>query len=269
MTIIEIIAWSCVGAGVLVWVVVVLRKRALLASIDLSQVRAARDMLVKHDIVEARLRRKFSDSSDRILGWVRPSLGLAFGVFGRLYRYLVELEHHYRDRIQHVERKGQDVMTQKNTVMELLSEASKKFDDEAYTDAEKMYIEAISLDPKNAEAYRGLGRVYMNQKNMRHARASLAHAAKVDPDDADTHSTLAEIYAELEKLSQAVKEIQRAVDLQPNNPKYLDQATELAIRDLDVYLAEKMLSRLRKANPDNQKVEEYENKILEMKAKKV
>lgn len=268
MTAIEIIGWSIFGAGVFMWLVLVLRKFSLLASIDLNHVRAARDRVVKHDIAETRLRRKISSSSQHVAGVFGPLFSGIGQMFAGVFQKLQRIEAQYRDRVTHTERKKQDSATQKNTVMELLSEAEKHMDDEELPVAEKKYIEAISLDPTNAEAYRGLGRAYIGQKDFAHARASLVHAAKLDPKDPDIHCTLAEIYQELDKMSQAVKEIMLAVELQPNNPKYLDYAVELAIKDKDVYLAEKTLARLRKANEENQKIEEYENQIFEIKTKR-
>lgn len=269
MTIIEIIAWSAVGLGALMWVVIAVRKFSLLASIDLTRVPSAVDRQVKLDLVEQRLRRRFHESSLRVFGILGPLVNIVRQVTVGGYGWLVKIEQRYRDRIQYHEQSEQGLASQKNVVMELLSQADQLYSEEKYTEAEKKYIEVIRLSPKTVEAYRGLGRVYLFQKNYRHARASLVHAAKLAPDDADVQCTLAEIYAELDKMNRALKAIEQAVELQPNNPKYLDLAVELALNAHDVYFAEKMLGRLRTANPENQKIEEYENQIFQMKTKKM
>ncbi|MBI4449515.1 hypothetical protein HY634_00470, partial [Candidatus Uhrbacteria bacterium] len=70
------------------------------------------------------------------------------------------------------------------------------------------------------------------------------------------------------KRAAALKEIQAAIGQSPRNPKYLDFAIELAMMERNPRLATKYLTQLREANPENQKLEEFEERIAAVDAGK-
>lgn len=63
----------------------------------------------------------------------------------------------------------------------------------AVTDEEKKYIDLIAANPKNIEAYRALGFIYLNQKNYSDARACFRRALKLNPQDSEVANKLSEI----------------------------------------------------------------------------
>lgn len=67
--------------------------------------------------------------------------------------------------------------------------------DEAVTvePEEKKYIDLIAQNPKNAEAYRMLGFIYLGQKNYSDARACFRRVLKFTPDDEAIKNKLNEI----------------------------------------------------------------------------
>ncbi len=154
-----------------------------------------------------------------------------------------------------------------------LSEDSLKDDD--LEKAETSLIEIISLEQKNLPAFVALAEVYIQGKKWAEARQTLGYAlklAKVAKDDYYTGSiTLQEIHFSLawvnENLNnnlEALEHIREALEFEPNQPRYLDLAIDLAIKQKDKNFAILMLDRLREVNPENAKLEEWAEEITEI-----
>lgn len=81
--------------------------------------------------------------------------------------------------------------------IEAVKEAEEEFEEaeeEApVSDEEREYIDTITQNPKNIEAYRALGFIYLRQKNYSDARASFRQVLKLDPRDQETKGKLEEI----------------------------------------------------------------------------
>ena len=65
--------------------------------------------------------------------------------------------------------------------------------EEAPTEEEKKYIDLISKNPKDIDAYRALGFIYLEQKNYSNARACFRRVLKKRPEDEDVKNKLEEI----------------------------------------------------------------------------
>lgn len=61
------------------------------------------------------------------------------------------------------------------------------------SEEEKKYIDMIADNPKDGSAYRGLGFIYLNQKNYSDARACFRRALKLNPQDEEVKNKLEEI----------------------------------------------------------------------------
>jgi len=161
--------------------------------------------------------------------------------------------------------------------------------------AERKYIEVIKNDKRNIEAYRGLGKVYMDMEKYQEAEETFKFLLKLSPRDDRVYNRLAMlaqstgdlekaaeyferainidntlairyydlglIYAKLNKLAPATQNFRRAVKIEPNNPKYLDQLLKISIICRDIELAKETLAKLKEVNPENQVIIEYENEI--------
>ena len=75
-----------------------------------------------------------------------------------------------------------------------------------YEEAEKAYLRAAKLEPKEAKAYVGLGVVYAAQNYAEKAAASFEKAVEVKPKYAQAHFNLALIYNAIGKKAEALKE---------------------------------------------------------------
>lgn len=127
--------------------------------------------------------------------------------------------------------------------------------------AEKKYIEAISLSPKCAEAYEGLGNLYLEVKQLAQAREALAFALRLSPSDASVHMSLADVDLAEGKVQAALAHLRESVEKRPNNPKYLDRYVETALAAKERKDAERGIGRLKEANPENQKIPEFEQRL--------
>jgi len=154
-----------------------------------------------------------------------------------------------------------------------LSEDSLKDDD--LEKAETSLIEIISLEQKNLPAFVALAEVYIQGKKWAEARQTLGYAlklAKVAKDDYYTGSvTLQEIHFSLSWVNEnlndnleALDHIREALEFEPNQPRYLDLAIDLAIKQKDKSFAILMLDRLREVNPENAKLKEWSEEIAEI-----
>ncbi len=136
---------------------------------------------------------------------------------------------------------------------------------EEYDNAEEHLLACLKIDPKHREAYLGLSDVYQKRKEDGLAEETLRFLRRLHPDDADVAARLATVLHVRGKRAAALKELQVAIDHAPRNPKYLDFAIELAMMERNPRLATKYLAQLREANPENQKIEELEERIAALR----
>lgn len=161
--------------------------------------------------------------------------------------------------------------------------------------AEKKYLAAIRLYPKNVDAYRGLAAVYLGEGQTEQARETYKFILQLNPRDGETMVKLAELYEEegdakaaieyyqkavllddhyahrfaklaqlLQKLGEhktALEAARQAVELEPGNPKYLDSWAELCILSHHQAEAEEAYQKLRLVNPENQKLAVFRERI--------
>jgi Flp pilus assembly protein TadD len=75
-----------------------------------------------------------------------------------------------------------------------------------YNDAEKSYQEALKLNPKEARAYLGLGRLYAAQNRADDAATAFKKAIEVKPKLAEAYFNLGMIYAATGKKDAALEQ---------------------------------------------------------------
>lgn len=161
--------------------------------------------------------------------------------------------------------------------------------------AEKKYLAAIRLHPKNADAYRGLAAVYVEQQQLEQARETYQFVLQLNPRDGEAIMKLAELaeaagdtktaieyyqkavllddhYAQrfaklaellwkMEEPETALEAARQAVELEPENPKFLDLWAEISILSGHKDEAEAAYQRLRMVNPENQKLAAFRERI--------
>ena len=179
-----------------------------------------------------------------------------------------------------------------------IGEAERLVEEENWERAEAKFIEAIRLDPKNEDAYLGLGSLYLEQEQYPEAEESLQFLYKINPENNRCLSKLAELYEEKGDKTQAVEfyqksllvddsqsklfikiadlllelndkesaleSVRQAVKAEPENPRYLDKMVEISVLCRNKKLADEAYQKLRMVNPENQKLADFKVRIDEL-----
>jgi len=95
-----------------------------------------------------------------------------------------------------------------------------------YSDAEQAYQHAAELEPKEARAYMGLGRVYAAQNNVEKTVAFFKKAIEVKPKYAEAHFNLGLVYLAIGKRPEAVKEYEALLPLDKELAKKLKETLD-------------------------------------------
>lgn len=270
-------------------IVIVSRKFSVLAALDVESIPAEKEAKFKERIISSRLKRNI------IKYWSKLSRVLT--PLGKLAGSYLKSRLHKLYQAKDVYLASENIESSE-TIEQLFSQAEelKKRDD--LDAAEKKYIEIIGHDSKNLKAFKELGRVYFEKKEYEEAKQTFEHILKLKEDDediyenlgkiakekgdlgeardeylksininkqnAETHFSLAEIYQAMNKPQDAVRSLKKALKIEPANPRYLDTMLEISIIIKDKALALDAYAKLNKANPDNNKLEEFKRQIDEL-----
>jgi tetratricopeptide (TPR) repeat protein len=185
--------------------------------------------------------------------------------------------------------------SQREKVAAFLSEARSLMRDLKWADAERRFLEVLSIDQRNIDAYKGLGTIYLKQKLYPQARETYEFLVKTKKADDSTYSGLAEIaeaegnlssaesmrlkaveaspkqphrHAELahfylahDRPERAWEPAKRASDLEPGSAKYLELSLEVAILLGDRNEAKTRWNRLRLLSDDPSRFQVLKDKV--------
>jgi tetratricopeptide (TPR) repeat protein len=183
----------------------------------------------------------------------------------------------------------------KDRIKLLLDDARSLTRDMKWAEAERRYLEVLTIDERNTDAYKGIGLIYLKQKLYPQARetfdfllrskkaddtvyASLAEIAEADADMARAeemrrkavefrprlahrHAELASLYLEMGQPSKAWSFAKRAAELEPKSAKYLELFLETAILLGDRNEAGRRYDKLRLLSDDRQKLQSLKERI--------
>lgn len=269
------------------------RKFPQLTLIDTSSLPKEREAQKKKEIIKSRVHRKMSDwGSDLLEKFLQPFVRMQ-NAFRRHYRKLLTLDKQLRH-------KALDPAALRQRVRQLLDEAGKLLADGDSSGSEKKYIEVISLDKKNVQAYRGLGVLFLGNKQYVQAKETFGFLVKTlakggcafakaaqggAPEKAKIaeggdkrcvespaeHAEMAKDYLNLGLTHKALGEakvarlsFEGAVLFEPSSPKYLDLLLEACILETNKERAWDVFDRLQAVNPENQKLESLRDRIVQM-----
>jgi tetratricopeptide (TPR) repeat protein len=276
---------------------IVIKKFPELIQIDADTLVETKEEKVKRRIIREKLERNFiikvKGSVKKAQPWFKK-----IGIFAkRVFDKTLELERKYRKKLEPktvAEREKID-----NETEDLVKNGLELLAEEKFSEAERKFIDAVALDPKDIEAYQGLAELYWEQGKLDEAKQTYEYILKLNADNYDAYShlgsiartqgdlerardchlksieldsqaavhylDLAGVYQEREELDKAFECLEKAVGLEPNNPRNLDALLELSIMMGKKREAKEYLSRLIEVNPENQKIEEFNGRIKEMK----
>lgn len=264
--------------ALIVVIIVFIRHFPQAASIDLESLPAEQEAAMKAALMERRLKRKMSEYKK----FFSP-------IFRGIAKYFTEMWASLNARVNQMEqkyRKKPHAMTveQKQDVRQkirlILEQAENLVDDEKFVDAEQKYIEVLSWDHQNLQAYFGLGQVYFARKEFVQAKETFQYLLRLielqrSGDEMIsafssllTDSQINEIYYDYsvalqveEQYVKAKEMIDKVVMRDAKNPKFLDKQVELCLLLEDKEAALDAFSRLKSVNPENQKLAGLEEKI--------
>lgn len=280
--------------------VIIVRKFPQLANLDTASLPQEKEASKKKEILAKRIEergRRLKELLLKRLGPVRKLWGLLQLRF-RIYVGKMERLWHHEQAVKTkaVAAKAPEEARQKVTI--LVQEGENLLGQGQAEQAEEKFIAAIKLDQKSASAYRGLGFAYAAKGSLEEARETFRFVLQLEPDDDSVMVKLADMAESQGDLEEAIQYYQQAVlindalsprfyhlaellnkvgqpevakeaivqavELEPKNPKYLDLMTETAIICGDRSLSERGMNELRLVNPENQKLNDFRERILKM-----
>lgn len=288
------------GLGALAWAIfLVARRWTDIRLLDPLTIKEERHRLKREEIIRKRFERMRSERSQPFKRWMR-SVGRSFdALYDALSERVQAMESAYggggsRNAFSSL------APTTQERIKTLLSEARSFVRDLKWSEAEKRYIEVLSLDHHNVEAYKGLGTIYLKQKMFSQARETLMYIVKLKKADDQVYASLAEIEegqgnmheAELHRLQavelggkQACRHaelaghyfangdvlkawpfMKKAVELEPNSAKYAEQSLEMAVQLGEPGEARHRYQRYRLLSDDRTKFQYWREKVEALEA---
>lgn len=151
------------------------------------------------------------------------------------------------------------------TIHRLIEDAETLVQKDELIPAEKIYIDIISHNPKSVDAYEGLGNLYLGNSQFDQARETLQFTLRLSPSDASVLVSLAQLELKLDQPKSALTHLKKAIQKRPKNPKYLDLYIEVSLKAGSLKDASDGIKRLKEVNPENQKIQDFEERFLQQK----
>ena len=278
----NIILIAVLGVSATIIAVIVFRKIPVLRTLDVSTVPEAKTQQMRDRILLERIKRQSQIGGKFMKGKASSLFGRVMPGIKSLFKKIYALEKKYKDQAFSTTDLTPAELNAK--LKSLFDEANSLLKSERCGEAEKFFIEIVSLDPKNIEAYEALAKVYAHQKSFKEELEirqfilklrlkagrmivkeiekgekvkTLDNAASV----AESHFNVGAVYQKLDKFDQSLINYQRALEIEPMNPKFLDQAIEICVILKNRQLGYDLLKQLESSNPDNQKLRDYREKL--------
>jgi tetratricopeptide (TPR) repeat protein len=266
---------SCVSLAGIFYIV--LSKFLQLASIRLDIIPSEQQLKIRNRIIANRLKSKFLNRKTTVLKKIRPFWLNFTSWFWKLYSKILEKERH----LQQMSMSPEQREIAKTRVAKLLGQARMANKENKFIRAERLYINIISLDPKNLDAYDGLAKMYWQQKDYQKANETLKYVLnlakqkrnkniKEEKETTEIDNRLARYYLELGELCQyqgknddAWQNFLEATKMDENNPKALNQLLEMSIIMKKIDFAKEILEKVKGINSENQKIDYWEKRIEE------
>lgn len=265
---------------------IVARKLPKLKSLDVDTVPAAQIAKVRDRILLDRMKRRSEKGGELIAKAAAPLFSAVKRVVQKLIFKIYALEKRYqREAKMKANLTGPEL---ENSVRSLLGDADMRMKAEEWREAEKILIEAISLDPRSIPAYNGLAEIYSRLKEYKQALQTRQFILKlvlkqsrgaekkdengdirtIYPNAAEAagaYSDLGDVFRLMDKNDKALENFKQALRIEPNSPRHINKILETSLALKNKTLAREMLSQLEKANPENQKLKEFADTINELK----
>jgi tetratricopeptide (TPR) repeat protein len=290
--------WNVIGfilvlaGAALIWSVLV-KKFPQLKLIDLSTMAKERHAEVKSRIMKDRFDRSLGAIAGKTATVTAKASGRVRSLYERAYGSLKRMEARMEGH-----KKAEAEPAEAPDAAAGLEEALKARQEERYEDAERLYIELLRRDAKNAEAYRGLADLFIDQKlydqaaetlefllrltgdddrafgrlgqveasrgNFQEAEARYLRSIELAADAAAYRADLGRVYLAAGEARKSYEQFRIALQSEPHHPKYLDYFLEASILVGDPDSAREALGALQEVNPENAKLADFRARIEAM-----
>lgn len=126
-----------------------------------------------------------------------------------------------------------------------------------YSVAESALIDVLSKNPRNTEAYRLLGIVYLKRKDFEQAREVFEEALRRDPDHGGLHGPLGYCYMSVGEYGKALSMYQQAHNMDETNIEYLEQLLIISSRMDRRPLVNMTAKKILALNPNHAEAKKY------------
>lgn len=287
---------SIAGIAVVVMIVILLRHGKELRLLNPESIAEERERRKLNEL----LLRRFARMRFEKLAPLKAILHRAFyeckKAYHEVYLRLVRLEKFYKQAKAPFAMMAPSV---KDRIKALLHEARALARDLKWADAERRFLEILSIDARNTDAYQGLGTIYIKQKLYPQARETFEFLVKIKKaDDAcyaaladiaeaegnstaaetlrikavelrprlpNRHAELANLYLSRTQLQKAWAHAKRSTELDPKSAKYLDLSLEIAILLGDRQEAKRRYDTLRLLSEDQSRLQAFKERIEAIK----
>lgn len=281
---------------------VVMRHVAAIAAVDVAAIPRTQEKRTKEELVATRFVRRTGQRLQELFQYAAPVVRAWIFVQQRFRSGANRLADTYRTlewKRTFQEWRSKSRHERRAFLLRTLQEGDDARHASQWDAAEKKYVEVIAVDPKNVSAYVGLGknyyaaerydeaiqtlrhvvetlndlhalawaflgRSYKAQGNYSEALQAFERALALDDALAKRWIDVGDCYRELGGLAEAIAAYKKAATIEPTNPWVLDHLLEISIISGDKRQAREALLQLQAANPENQKLGEWEQKIREM-----
>lgn len=286
----NLIAGAIIVACLIALAVVAARKFPQAALVDTDALPEEVAAKKKKEIIHDRIARAIEEWKRGAADAVRPVAERIRVWFFACFRRLLALER----QLAKLSMSKEEIAAR---TARFLAEGQKLMGEGKAAEAERKFIEAMSLDTRNIPAYRGLGELYMASKQYEQARETFLFLVKVcihewcpgrrpagwfmgggaegaaarvrdcraEP---SVRAEIAKNYVELGlacrasgQPSSARDAFENALAFEPSNPRYLDLLLDTCILEGAKKRAQEILAALKEVNPDNQKLQALAGRI--------
>jgi tetratricopeptide (TPR) repeat protein len=140
-------------------------------------------------------------------------------------------------------------------------EIGKMIQEGNYGRAESDLIDILSKNPRNTEAYRLLGIVYLKRKDFAQAREVFEEALRRDPEHGGLQGPLGFCYMSMGEYGKALSMYQQALNMDENNIEYLEQLLVISARMDRRPLVKMVAKKILAINPNHAEAKKYLERI--------
>jgi Flp pilus assembly protein TadD len=126
-----------------------------------------------------------------------------------------------------------------------------------YNVAESALIDILSKNPRNTEAYRLLGIVYLKRKDFEQAREVFEEALRRDPEHGGLQGPLGYCYMSVGEYGKALSMYQQALNMDETNIEYLEQLLIISSRMDRRPLVNMTAKKILALNPNHVEAKKY------------